>query len=94
MQHVPNQAYHYPIRPYQTVSGNFIVNLPLTLLAYELEIPSNWRIHPVISVTHLELAPRGKDSYNRKGNDHLSLSKKAILMLSNENSRLVPFLPL
>jgi hypothetical protein len=39
-------------------------------LAYELEIPSNWRIHPVISITHLEPAPHGKDPYDRKDNDH------------------------
>jgi hypothetical protein len=39
-------------------------------LAYELEIPSNWRIHPVISVTHLEPAPHGKDPYGRDSNEH------------------------
>jgi hypothetical protein len=45
-------------------------------LAYELEIPSNWRIHPVISITHLEPAPHGKDLYDRKGEDHpLSLEE-------------------
>jgi hypothetical protein len=32
-------------------------------LAYELEIPKNWKIHPVISVTHLE--PAAHDSYDR-----------------------------
>ena len=32
-------------------------------LAYRLEIPSHWRIHPVISVAHLE--PKKKDPFQR-----------------------------
>lgn len=34
-------------------------------LAYELKLPSHWKIHPVISVAHLIPAPKGKDPYNR-----------------------------
>jgi hypothetical protein len=39
-------------------------------LAYELEILNNWRIYPVIFITHLKSAPHGKDSYNRKGKNY------------------------
>jgi hypothetical protein len=39
-------------------------------LAYELKIPNNWRIHPVISITYLEPASHGKNPYNRKGENH------------------------
>ena len=35
-------------------------------LAYKLDIPSTWKIHPVVSVTHLEPAPEGEDPYERE----------------------------
>ena len=34
-------------------------------LAYKLDVPSHWKIHPVISVTQLEPAPKGDDPYKR-----------------------------
>jgi hypothetical protein len=38
--------------------------------AYELDIPKHWRVHPVISVEHLEPAPDGADPYyDRPTND-------------------------
>ncbi|SLM35378.1 reverse partial [Lasallia pustulata] len=36
------------------------------LLAYRLDIPVNWKIHPVISVAQLEPAPKGNDPYERE----------------------------
>jgi hypothetical protein len=30
-----------------------------------LDLPPRWRIHPVISIAHLELAPPGEDPFNR-----------------------------
>ncbi|SLM41004.1 reverse partial [Lasallia pustulata] len=36
------------------------------LLAYRLNIPVNWKIHPVISVAQLEPAPKGNDPYERE----------------------------
>jgi hypothetical protein len=38
-------------------------------LAYELELPPNWKIHPVISVTHLEPAPKVLDPFRRPRSD-------------------------
>ncbi|SLM41435.1 Ribonuclease H-like domain [Lasallia pustulata] len=38
----------------------------ISLLAYRLNIPVNWKIHPVISVAQLEPAPKGSDPYERE----------------------------
>ena len=42
-------------------------------LAYRLDIPTESRIHPVISVAHLEPAPEGDDPWEREptSNEHL-----------------------
>jgi Chromo (CHRromatin Organisation MOdifier) domain len=37
--------------------------------AYELDLPKHWRIHPVISIEHLEPAPNEPDPYDRPIND-------------------------
>ncbi len=39
-------------------------------LVYELELFSNMKIYPVISVTYLEPISHGKDLYNRPRDDH------------------------
>ena len=40
-------------------------------LAYELDIPLNWKIHPVVSIAHLEPASNQQlDPYNRPRPDH------------------------
>jgi hypothetical protein len=44
--------------------GPFSIVRTVGRLAYELDIPKNWKIHPIISVAHLELAK--DDSYARK----------------------------
>jgi hypothetical protein len=38
-------------------------------LAYRLDIPPDSRIHPVISVAHLEPAPTGEDPWHRQYDD-------------------------
>ena len=39
-------------------------------LVYRLDIPKHWRIHDVFSITHLELAPKKKDSFDRPRPEH------------------------
>lgn len=46
--------------------GPFKILEKMGELAYELDIPPTWNIHPVISVTHLEPAPSGKDPWDRQ----------------------------
>ena len=50
--------------------GRFKIKRRVSPLAYELELPSNMKIHPVISVTNLEPLPPGEDPYKRRVNDH------------------------
>ena len=38
-------------------------------LAYKLDIPPTWRIHPVVSITHLEPVPPGEDPYGREAEE-------------------------
>ena len=42
-------------------------------LAYELELPLNWKIYLVISVTHLEPAPKVPDPFRRPRSDSQDL---------------------
>src|SRR5450755_636517 len=50
--------------------GPFKVKRRISPLAYELELPSNMKIHPVISVTHLEPAPLDNDPFSRPHDNH------------------------
>jgi hypothetical protein len=50
--------------------GRFKIKRRVSPLAYELELPPNMKIHPVISVTNLEALPPGEDPYKRPFNDH------------------------
>jgi hypothetical protein len=60
-------GYHLPTTIAHKLSqqrvGPFKVRHAIGRLAYELEIPPTWKIHPVISVAHLE--PYKDDPYNR-----------------------------
>ena len=49
--------------------GPFKVLKKVGNLAYKLDLPPIIGIHPVISITALEPAPKGKDPYDRKKND-------------------------
>jgi hypothetical protein len=50
--------------------GPYMILRRVSPLAYELEIPSNWRIYFVIFITYLEPAPHRKNFYDRKNNNH------------------------
>lgn len=50
--------------------GPFTVKQKLGRLAYELDLPANWKVHPAISIAHLELAPAGKDPFNKPIQEH------------------------
>jgi hypothetical protein len=50
--------------------GPFKIKRRISPLAYELELLSNMKIHPVISVAHLEPAPFGNDLFSRSHDDH------------------------
>jgi hypothetical protein len=50
--------------------GRFKIKRRVSPLAYELELPRNMKIHPVISVTNLEPLPPGEDPYKRPYDDH------------------------
>ena len=50
--------------------GPFKVLQRVGRLAYKLELPPRYKIHPVISVDHLEPAPLGSDPYAREVPDH------------------------
>ncbi|KAF4993677.1 hypothetical protein FDECE_13353 [Fusarium decemcellulare] len=56
----PQSGYHLPGRPPrkwpQQRTGPFRFKRVVNDVAYELELPEQWRIHPVISLRHLQLA--------------------------------------
>ena len=49
--------------------GPFKILKKIGNLAYKLDLPPTMNVHPVISVTSLEPAPKNQDPYNRKKND-------------------------
>ena len=63
------KGYHLPGRPNhkfsQQRSGPFKILRRIGNLAYELDLPSNIKIHPVISVAHLLPKRPGVDPYSR-----------------------------
>lgn len=55
----------------QQFVGPLHVKRRIGQLAYEIDIPPNWKIHPVISVAHLEpTSSQQQDPYNRPRPDH------------------------
>jgi hypothetical protein len=42
----------------------------ISSLIYELELPNNINIYPVISIIYLKLALKGSDPYNRFRNNY------------------------
>lgn len=60
---IPSTKLHPKVSP--QYAGPFRIKRQVGRLAYELELPSNMQIHPVINVSHLDPAPKGNDPYNR-----------------------------
>lgn len=52
-------------KPADQRAGLFKILDKVGSLAYKLDLPASWRIHPVISVAVLKPAPRGNDPYDR-----------------------------
>jgi hypothetical protein len=50
--------------------GPFKILKRVGRLAYKLELPPRYKIHPVVSVDHLEPAPLGSDPFDRTRPDH------------------------
>ncbi|KAJ5675356.1 hypothetical protein N7462_008253 [Penicillium macrosclerotiorum] len=53
----------------QRYVGRFQIRERVGKLAYRLNLPLHWGIHPVISVAHLEAAPQGEDPWARRPAD-------------------------
>ena len=49
----------------QQYTGPFKVLRRIGSLAYELDIPTHWKVHPVFSIAMLEPMPSGSDPYER-----------------------------
>jgi hypothetical protein len=65
-----HRGYKLPGNPNRKLSeqrtGPFEIIRRVGKLAYELKLPPQWKIHPVISVAHLEPAPKGQDPFGRE----------------------------
>jgi len=64
-----HRGYHLPGKPNRKLSeqrmGPFDVIRRVGRLAYEINLPPQWKIHPVISVAHLVPAPKSPDPFDR-----------------------------
>jgi hypothetical protein len=64
-----HKGYQLPGKPNRKISeqrtGPFEVKKRIGKLAYELDLPPRWKIHPVISIAHLVPAPDGDDPFER-----------------------------
>ena len=69
-----NRGYKLPGKPNPKLSnqrtGPFPIKRRIGRLAYELELPPEWRVHPVISVAQLEPVPKESDPYARPRPTH------------------------
>lgn len=64
-----HRGYHLPGNPSRKLSqqrsGPWVIKRRIGRLAYELDFPPNFGIHPVISVAHLSPTPPGEDPFGR-----------------------------
>ena len=59
-------------------------------LAYRLQLLDTWKVHDIISVANLKLAPKGQDSFSRlRINETASVKNKNTDFLSYEVEKLV-----
>jgi hypothetical protein len=58
----------------EQITGPFRIKRCVGLLAYELELPPQWKILPVISVAHLHPAPAEPDPFNRPNTQYYATS--------------------
>lgn len=65
-----HHGYKLPGKPHrkwsQQRTGPFTVKRKAGELAVELDLPPTWRVHPVVSITQLTLAPDGDDPFGRR----------------------------
>ena len=54
----------------------FFVKQQISLLAYELKLSANMKIHSVILIINFKSVSSEEDFYNQSYNDHLSLMKE------------------
>lgn len=66
-------GYKLPGKPNKKISNQrcppFLVKRRIDRLAYELDLPPKWKVHPVISVSQLE-SYSGPNPYNRPRPDY------------------------
>ena len=64
-----HHGYNLPHKPNKKLSnqraGPFLIKRRVGNLAYELDLPPAWKIHPVISIAQLEPANNSSDPYMR-----------------------------
>ncbi len=64
-----HKGYHLPGKPARKLSqqraGPFLIKRRIGRQAYELDLPDNMAIHPVISVAQLVPTPSGEDPFER-----------------------------
>ena len=71
----------------QQREGPFRIKRKVGLLAYELDLPPNIQVHPVISVAQLEPVPKTKDPFARRALSPAPI--RAIDDLSQENAQAI-----
>jgi hypothetical protein len=59
-----------PAKFSQQYAGPFVIKRRIGRLAYELDLPPHWAVHPVFSVAFLEKYPQEPDPFQRPIPDH------------------------
>ena len=69
-----HHGYSLPSKPNRKLSnqrtGPFRIKRKVGRLAYELELPPKWNVHPVVSIAQLEPHPAANDPYDRERPNH------------------------